>query len=332
MSHAVVLVNIGRMTDLVDEGIAEAGELPDRAYLEGRTFESSVLTELMEPYNEGTTVPRYRDYDSKREKFHKIESVTKDYNAGEGKVYKAVLDVRFRELPLAGRALFPDPQSISQERWMESFEIREKAEIAASDLYTDEEVARAYNEYWAQHGPGGSDEKYYVADALEDGKETRIYHWSTYNPQSKWDWYVVGGRWSGMLLDKRGGWVIYNTKAWDASYWQDDLGWGDLSAATRYTDEQKATLTLPDDGEWAPAGVDVAMKGDLDIERMFEVNNLPTYAYLDEEHGWTENGKLGWWGITIDEKMSKDDWAAQFRKLMDTVPDDAVLVAVDYHI
>ena len=25
---------------------------------------------------------------------------------------------------------------------------------------------------------------------------------STYNPQSRWDWYIVGGRWDGWLLDR----------------------------------------------------------------------------------------------------------------------------------
>lgn len=27
--------------------------------------------------------------------------------------------------------------------------------------------------------------------------EKGLFQWSTYNPQSKWDWYAVGGRWSG---------------------------------------------------------------------------------------------------------------------------------------
>jgi len=27
--------------------------------------------------------------------------------------------------------------------------------------------------------------------------DTGVYHWSTYNPDSRWDWYEVGGRWRG---------------------------------------------------------------------------------------------------------------------------------------
>lgn len=34
--------------------------------------------------------------------------------------------------------------------------------------------------------------------------EKGLYHWSTYNPQSKWDWYSLGGRWTGHLVLKTG--------------------------------------------------------------------------------------------------------------------------------
>jgi hypothetical protein len=30
------------------------------------------------------------------------------------------------------------------------------------------------------------------------------YYEATYNPQSKWDWYVVGGRWNGYITGKEG--------------------------------------------------------------------------------------------------------------------------------
>ena len=51
-----------------------------------------------------------------------------------------------------------------------------------------------------------SDEDFYhheIVPYLKDGvvdKDGNII--STYNPDSKWDWYEIGGRWSGMLLIK----------------------------------------------------------------------------------------------------------------------------------
>ena len=37
---------------------------------------------------------------------------------------------------------------------------------------------------------------------------------STYNPKSKWDWYQIGGRWSGMLRIKPGGKGIQGERSW----------------------------------------------------------------------------------------------------------------------
>lgn len=44
-------------------------------------------------------------------------------------------------------------------------------------------------------------------DGSEDYQfdEKGVYRMSTHNPQSKWDWYDVGGRWSGFLPLKDGG-------------------------------------------------------------------------------------------------------------------------------
>lgn len=54
-------------------------------------------------------------------------------------------------------------------------------------------LAEAYNaEYGDSMSPG---ERLHV-ETGEDGTE-RAYTWSTYNPESKWDWYAVGGRWTG---------------------------------------------------------------------------------------------------------------------------------------
>ena len=45
------------------------------------------------------------------------------------------------------------------------------------------------------------DVAYYYDDEDKD-EEGNLY--STYNPNSKWDWYVVGGRWSNFLTTKSG--------------------------------------------------------------------------------------------------------------------------------
>jgi len=85
--------------------------------------------------------------------------------------------------------------------------------------------------------------------------------WSTYNPDSKWDWYALGGRWSGMIKLKKG------TK-------------GTKGRSGVFNNE---------------VGIDSAMKGDID-----NLDELKTFAVLKDGE-WYERGKMGWWGITTNE-------------------------------
>ena len=64
--------------------------------------------------------------------------------------------------------------------------------------YLREEFPRKFN--W-------TDEECYqdVASWYDDeDKDEQGNLYSTYNPNSKWDWYSVGGRWSGLLTTKSG--------------------------------------------------------------------------------------------------------------------------------
>lgn len=66
-------------------------------------------------------------------------------------------------------------------------------------------------------------------------------HSSTYNPQSKWDWYVIGGRWSGSLtddgrdifplIDLKRDWSVYSIITPDGE-WRSkgDMGWFAMSS------------------------------------------------------------------------------------------------------
>lgn len=45
----------------------------------------------------------------------------------------------------------------------------------------------------------GNDSYYdqYQMEVGKDGGPVRAFKWSTYNKRSKWDWYLIGGRWTG---------------------------------------------------------------------------------------------------------------------------------------
>lgn len=75
----------------------------------------------------------------------------------------------------------------------------ENLEVEPYIKYTKEEAIK-----WAKDNfkPGRTDDEYYeiMADGRQTDEEGNIY--STYNPDAKWDWYEVGGRWSDLLSHK----------------------------------------------------------------------------------------------------------------------------------
>lgn len=131
------------------------------------------------------------------------------------------------------------------------------------------------------------------SDLDEDGNIT-----STYNPQSKWDWWAIGGRWSGAVLNSRlvaHHEAVVRTEKWTDPAW-DEYG----------------------------GGVDFIQKKDLRDCR-------GTFAFLAADGQWHERGRMGWWGVVSDE-AEPDAWDAQFKELLDAVADEDWLVVVDVHI
>jgi hypothetical protein len=87
-----------------------------------------------------------------------------------------------------------------------------------------------------------------------------------YNQKSKWDWYTLGGRWSGMIKLKNGAKGIK----------------GEPGVFENET------------------GIDQARKGDIE-----NFEELKTFAII-KDGKWYERGKMGWWGIVRNEKDQKD--------------------------
>lgn len=187
------------------------------------------------------------------------------------------------------------------------------------------------------------------------------------NPNKKWDWWVVGGRYSGRLTLKNGTTV-------------DHARWGDLDFSHR-------EKTLIERGEklwaiYAEAVGDFAelpkpwpefwrVFGDRNIEAAREAyNTLPVIArilerrreldiWIDdpvEEFGtdrdaylkkcaayarstyaivkdgtWNERGEMGWFGMSYNEK-SITDWAEAYEKITASIRPDQFVTMVDCHI
>lgn len=124
----------------------------------------------------------------------------------------------------------------------------------------------------------------------EIGSNGEVY--SNYNPKSKWDWYVLGGRWSGLIKLKENA--------------NGNTGRGSLVMQNE-------------------AGIDQAEKGDI-----ANFDELTTFAVLKDGE-WYEKGKMGWWGAVHDEK-DEELWENELKKLVQGLPDDTLISIFDCHI
>lgn len=119
------------------------------------------------------------------------------------------------------------------------------------------------------------------------------------NPNAKWDWWTVGGRWTGLLRMKAGANAVLGYRAWCAS-----------PAETGTSDQARVS--------------------DIDLEAMAAGGHpLRTFAVVKDGE-WFEKGKVGWFACVSDAK-AEDQWTDEFDKLL-AASGDAWLTIVDCHI
>lgn len=132
------------------------------------------------------------------------------------------------------------------------------------------------------------------AEIRQDGRAYR-----RTNPNAKWDWWTIGGRWTGLLRLKEGAEAVLGHRAWCA--------------------------------EAAGSGTaDQARVSDIDLAGMAaDGKSVRTFAVV-KDGKWFEKGKMGWWACVSDEK-DEDQWSDEFDKLL-AASGDAWVTIIDCHI
>lgn len=153
--------------------------------------------------------------------------------------------------------------------------------------------------------------QYEIKDYLkyvEDGEEWCEVHsdgslWKTTNEEAKWDYYLIGGRWRGLL----------KLKTPDDSHPLYD-GW-------QFADTDKGEYErLRKEGR-----CDQALVGEI-----CNIDQIKIFAIVKEGE-WYERGKMGWWACVSNEK-DKDVWEEECKKLIEGLSDDTLLTVLDCHI
>lgn len=144
--------------------------------------------------------------------------------------------------------------------------------------------------------------------------------YSTYNPQSKWDWYSVGGRWSGEFIPSDEARVkdidfIPDKDKYDEAYkfWKDNV-----------------------DGD----GDDRIFKREYYINRYCTAEifasisaGFSTYAVITPDGEWHAPGEMGWFGCSTESDEDYMDWEMHYKeRFIDSADPEWILTIVDCHI
>ena len=162
-------------------------------------------------------------------------------------------------------------------------------------------------------------ESYYGGRYDADGNQI-----STYNPDSKWDWWVIGGRFddyfssgdnSVQLKDIK----LFNvdgktTEELEAMYKRDYREWKKLitKGGTFYKPEYYQ--------EYYPTFESY----------LISTKNPISHSVVDENGEWHEIGQMGWFGVSDTENAR--EWPAKYVEMLEKLPDDYWLTIVDCHI
>jgi hypothetical protein len=200
---------------------------------------------------------------------------------------------------------------------------------------------------------------YILLDA--DGKCVKVIRRT--NPEKRWDWWVVGSRYSERLLLKNRRRVDQAKKSeidfttmrqqgvdkalekWDAAHavldlhqvhesWdvvRDRIGMAEIEAArTAYHAQPGVTaFKLANPHDWDGPD-EFLVPREQYAEEAGDSAMVPGFAFV-QDRKWSECGEMGWWACVTNE-MSAADWNKAKREWIESLPDDTLITVVDCHI
>lgn len=190
------------------------------------------------------------------------------------------------------------------------------------------------------------------------------------NPNKKWDWWVVGGRWSNRLTFKDGakgdtntagnvdwdGMVAENAENAGAEYdkivsiiaGREMPTWASLLARKRVgeitIDEARALYNEnPVYKELIAADAIDWFYGAEKLDGVLSAPDRATYVKQQSEHRscmfallhngeWITAGDMGWFGMSSDTPDSRLEYAAKFFEVVRALPADTRVTVVDCHV
>lgn len=298
------------------------------------------LADIMEPYNECTEDARYKEF------VDVMEEMKETYETGK------MTMVRMTD----GSLEYPYDDRFLKEVSKEFFErCRDRDDLDFKrDWKNGQEIyfLRDYGENKKEEVPYKEIyktlEDYIKSDGYEIDETTGKYGYWT-NPNAKWDWYQVGGRWKGLLKasvgehgepslvsprkDIKGRYDIAKVKDIDFTPDQEQY-----DNAIRFWEVVVEGAELKDgenkDDFFTPYTTEYYQKHYGSKEQFArERSEFSTFAVVTNDGKWHEKGNMGWFGMsseTGEESIAwHNSWYDTFIKDLD---EDMYVIIVDCHI
>lgn len=218
-----------------------------------------------------------------------------------------------REGQTVEELLAPYDENLTVEKYIE-FSRQEAIDYARKHFKTEGKTDRECWQMLADDaGEGMTD---------EDGN---IY--STYNPRSRWDWYMEGGRWGGFLNHSRD-----SAKVRDIDFSLDQEAYED---ALRFWDTVVDHKPVPDGEEMHSLYTEEYYRdyyGDRETYARHQAQ-FSTFAVVTPDGEWHEKGRMGWFGCSSETGEEARDWEDHYKeRFLDTADPNWELHIIDCHI
>lgn len=258
------------------------------------------IEEMMEPYSESLEVERYWT-NGREEEINRLREALKYHRPDTyllDKLAKKVADRRY-----CSKKHKEFEEQYNQEK--EEFEITERMYALLKEGLDEQDDSKILQfARWA---------KWEVDDELNG--------YSTYNPNAKWDWYQIGGRWEELIPNN-----CCQIK--------------DIKNNTEGKSEEELIAERPDDyARWLriqDGTINSFYKAEY-LQKLYPTfkdyarqSEFTTYAVLDDE-GWKEPGEMGWFASTATPEGENEWYASYYDNFLKNNGEKWITV-VDCHI
>lgn len=144
------------------------------------------------------------------------------------------------------------------------------------------------------------------------------------NPNAKWDWYVVGGRWDLELINKeKERSNIEKLK--------------DIDFEAMHEEERRSLELSYEEAEKEPIFKNLydikedETKEDFVRRKLSKPGSINTFAAIIDDE-WYEKGTMGWFGMHDGTKETEESFEKKIRKFIEDNKETHAVIMVDCHI